>query len=544
MGDAEALLLINDQQAQVMELHALLQQLVGPDEQIDAAPLGRVQNPLLLLGGGIAGEDLDFDGEVPEPAAGGGIVLLRQHRGGHQNGGLLAVQHALHHRPEGHLRLAVAHVAAQQAVHGPGLFHVLLDLPDGPELIVRLRIGEGLLKFQLPGRVRRKGKAGTALPLGIQGCQPLGQVLGGLFGPGFLLGPLGTAQLVELLALLVLTAANIFGHQIQRRSRDVQAVSAGVVDLHVVFFHPVHRHPLDSGKPAHAMVGMHHQIAGREVRIGLELLPVGLFFPLGLTTHRGRQLSLRQHRQLQNRPLAPGGEGSHTDADLSRPGHGGILGVQGGGNPPLLQHPLQVVAPAFTAAEHHHRAAALPVLFQVCHGGLQAAAVRTQLPGIHAQKSPGPHGMPGRGQGVRHDDGKFLQRCIQLLRRKRHPGKLPAHDPRLQQRLQVLVELDGRRLGPLLHPAALAEKDHCILRQIVHTGHRIGINSRKVAVHTAGQSAAQQQFRILPQPGGGFCTGSAGFFQLFHQGGQPPSQSVQSFGRTPGQHLGRRQQQS
>ena len=31
----------------------------------------------------------------------------------------------------GHLRLAVAHIAAQQPVHGYGLFHIRLDLPDG-----------------------------------------------------------------------------------------------------------------------------------------------------------------------------------------------------------------------------------------------------------------------------------------------------------------------------------------------------------------------------------------------------------------------------
>ena len=33
---------------------------------------------------------------------------MGQHRGGYQDGGLLAVQDALHHRPQGHLRLAVA----------------------------------------------------------------------------------------------------------------------------------------------------------------------------------------------------------------------------------------------------------------------------------------------------------------------------------------------------------------------------------------------------------------------------------------------------
>ena len=154
MGDAEALLLVDDEEPQVLELHALLQQLVGPDEKIHAAGSGQAQDPPGLPGGGEAGEHLNLHREVPEPAAGGGVVLLGQDGGGHQDGRLFAVQHALHHRPEGHLRFAVAHVAAQQPVHGPGLFHVRLDLGDALELILRLRIGEGLLKLPLPGGVR------------------------------------------------------------------------------------------------------------------------------------------------------------------------------------------------------------------------------------------------------------------------------------------------------------------------------------------------------------------------------------------------------
>ena len=131
MGHAEALLLINDQQAQVLELHTLLQQLVGADQKVQVPGAGRLQNALLLLGGGEPGKDLDLHREVLEPAAGGGVMLLGQHRGGHQNGGLLAVQDTLHDGPEGHLRFAVAHVAAEEAVHGPGLLHVLFDVGNG-----------------------------------------------------------------------------------------------------------------------------------------------------------------------------------------------------------------------------------------------------------------------------------------------------------------------------------------------------------------------------------------------------------------------------
>jgi len=131
VGHAEALLLVDDQQPQILELHIFLQELVGADQQVQTAGAGSLQNAFLLLGGGESGKDLDLHREVLEPAAGGGVVLLGQNGGGHQNCRLLAVQDAFHNGPERHLRLAVAHIAAKEAIHGPGLLHILLDVRDG-----------------------------------------------------------------------------------------------------------------------------------------------------------------------------------------------------------------------------------------------------------------------------------------------------------------------------------------------------------------------------------------------------------------------------
>ena len=95
-------------------------------------------------------------------------MLLGQHGGGHENGRLLAVQNALHGRPQGYLRLAVAHVAAQQPVHGGGLLHIVLDLLDAAQLIVGFLVFKALLKLGLPVAVRAKGKALYSAALGIQ----------------------------------------------------------------------------------------------------------------------------------------------------------------------------------------------------------------------------------------------------------------------------------------------------------------------------------------------------------------------------------------
>ena len=132
MGDTEALLFVDDQQAQVLELDVLLEQPVGADEHVHRAILYPRHRLFHLGGSAEAADHLDLHRILGKAALGGEVVLPGQHGGRHQNGRLLAVQHALHHRPQGHLRLAVAHVAAQQPVHGPGLFHILLDLRDGP----------------------------------------------------------------------------------------------------------------------------------------------------------------------------------------------------------------------------------------------------------------------------------------------------------------------------------------------------------------------------------------------------------------------------
>ena len=246
-----------------MELHALLDELVGADDEVHPA-LGEIgEDALLLLGRREAGEDLDGHRKGAEAALGRGVVLLGKDRGGDQDGGLLAVQDALHHRPEGHLRLAVAHVAAEEAVHGPGLFHVGLDLPDGTELVLRLLVGEGVLKLLLPGRVRGEGEARLPGALGVELDEALGQVLDGGLGPGALLGPLGAAQLIEPGLLLgVFAAADILADHVQLGHGDIEAVAAGVVQLDVVLFHPVRGQAVDAREAADAVVDVDHQVPG------------------------------------------------------------------------------------------------------------------------------------------------------------------------------------------------------------------------------------------------------------------------------------------
>ena len=107
-----------------------------------------------------AGQRPHVDRELRVALGEGAEVLLHQQGGRHQDGDLLAVLHRLEGGADRDLRLAVADVAADQAVHRDRLLHVLLDLGDGGQLVGRLRVREGVLQLALPGGVRAEGVAG------------------------------------------------------------------------------------------------------------------------------------------------------------------------------------------------------------------------------------------------------------------------------------------------------------------------------------------------------------------------------------------------
>ena len=71
----------------------------------------------------------------------------------------------------------------------------MLDLGDGAELIVRFGVFKALFKLLLPGRIRREGKARTALSFGVELDETRGQIFccGFCFGLGLL--PLIAAEL-------------------------------------------------------------------------------------------------------------------------------------------------------------------------------------------------------------------------------------------------------------------------------------------------------------------------------------------------------------
>ena len=150
--DAEAVLLVDDDHAQAVERHRLLDQRVGPDDEVDAAVGEPGEHPLALVAGHPVGQQLDAQRTVGEQAAAGVRhlqalqqpadprgVLLGEHLGRRHQRTLVATLHGGQQRGDGDDRLAGADVTLQQPVHRVRRGEVGVDLGDHPPLGVRQR---------------------------------------------------------------------------------------------------------------------------------------------------------------------------------------------------------------------------------------------------------------------------------------------------------------------------------------------------------------------------------------------------------------------
>ena len=159
---AEALLFVDDQQAEVLKLDVLGEEPVRADHDIHFPGFELFERLLLLLFGAEPAEHFDAHGKRRKAPAESLVVLKSEHGGRRQHGDLLGIRDGLECGAHGHFRLAVADVAAKQAVHRGGGFHVALHVVDGPQLVGRFLELEGVFKFALPIRI-----GGNAWPTAV-----------------------------------------------------------------------------------------------------------------------------------------------------------------------------------------------------------------------------------------------------------------------------------------------------------------------------------------------------------------------------------------
>ena len=229
-GHAEFLLLINNQQAQVLEIEFLAKDLVRAYQDIDLTRGKALFDVIDFFCRPQAADEIDVAGQVLQTLLESIVMLQRQDGRRHENRHLLAVASGLEGGSDGDFRFTETDIAADEAVHRAGILHVPLHGRGGRLLIGRIFIHEGRFQFFLQIGVRREGVALGSAPLGIQLNQVLGDILDLFLGVVFQRDPgLGT-QFVDFGRFAVLGAET--GNLMQRMHRNEDHVAILVGDLH------------------------------------------------------------------------------------------------------------------------------------------------------------------------------------------------------------------------------------------------------------------------------------------------------------------------
>ena len=210
-----------------------------------------------------AREHLDLEREAGEPLAEGVEVLLREHGRRHEHGDLLAVHHGLERGAQGDLGLAVADVAADQAVHRARVLHVALDVVNGAELVGRLDVRERRLELRLPWRVGREGVALGDLARGVELQQLLRHLLDGAAHSRFRARPLLRAEASERRP--VLARSDVAADAVGLVRRHEEAVGVRVLQLQVLALFAADTLAREPGEPRDAVLDVYDEVARHEV---------------------------------------------------------------------------------------------------------------------------------------------------------------------------------------------------------------------------------------------------------------------------------------
>ena len=263
--DPEALLLVDDQQADVLGAHVAREQPVGADQHVDLAGLEALQH-LLDLGRLAQPRDpVERERQVGEALAEGAEVLLGEDRRRRQHHHLLAVGGRLDRGAQRHLGLAEADVAADQAVHRLLGFHVALDRLDRFQLVGGLAVGEGRLHLDLPLAVGREAVALAGPALGVEVEQLAGQRAGGFAGARLHVLPALAAERRER---RFGAGADVAAQLRELLGWDVDAVLALVFEVEVVAADPADFPGLEAGEAGDAMVLVDDVVADPQVTEG------------------------------------------------------------------------------------------------------------------------------------------------------------------------------------------------------------------------------------------------------------------------------------
>ena len=264
--DAEALLLVDHEQAEVLERDVLGEQPVRADHDVDVAALHARHDLRLLLLAQEPRQHLDPHRIVRVALPEGLAVLVREQRRRREDRDLLAVLHRFERGTDRDFGLAEPDVAADQAVHRHVALHVRLDGVDRVELVGRLLVRERVLDLVLPRRVGREHVAGRRESPPVEHDELLGDLARRGSHPRLRLLEIRAAHPVQRGRL----APGVLAHGPDLVGRYVELVVALVFEQQVVAFRPADRavdHPSVAGD---AVVVVDDVVAGGEVLVEVD----------------------------------------------------------------------------------------------------------------------------------------------------------------------------------------------------------------------------------------------------------------------------------
>ena len=220
------MLLVDDDEPQLLELHVGLDQSMRADDEIDAALDEPVQHCLRFLAGAKARQLGELDRQVGEAVGKCLEVLLGEQRRRHQDCDLLAVGQGDERGAQRNLGLAETDVAADETVHrlaGDEIFDHRLDRPRLiGRLLERKTGGEGFVIVD----VEPEGVALARSALGIEVQKLCRGIVCALRGLAFRLVPLPTAELVQRGRLG--GGAAVAADDVEARDRHVELGIVGI----------------------------------------------------------------------------------------------------------------------------------------------------------------------------------------------------------------------------------------------------------------------------------------------------------------------------
>src|SRR6266436_7264762 len=230
------------------------------DDDVDFAGFEGSQDLLLFGGGAKAAEHFNADWKGRKSPLEGFEMLEREYGRGRKKRDLLRIGNGLEGRAHGHFGLAIADIAAEEAVHRCGAFHVFLDVGDRGVLVGSLLEFEGVFEFALEISIGRKRKPWRGFPGRVQRQKLVGHVFQRFAYARLARVPAGAAEFVERGMWANDDAIALY--QVHALERDIETRILGVTKEHEFAAAAVGFDLAQALELPDTVVDVHHKIAG------------------------------------------------------------------------------------------------------------------------------------------------------------------------------------------------------------------------------------------------------------------------------------------